>query len=381
MIEIKPSVVVVAYNRPRSLNRLLRSLKTASYPKEVKLIISIDRSDDNLDVLKIANDFIWDYGSKQVIYHETNLGLKKHILTCGELSLKYGSVIILEDDLFVSPDFYYYTIEALKFTNANDKIGGISLYNHQLNVHTGDNFSAIEDEYDNWYFQFASSWGQAWSKDQWQKFKIWLDVKENSYTTKKIPEYVLSWSEKSWLKLFIAYLITSNRFFIYPKTSLTTNFSDSGTHVIEDSTLFQVPLLYGNKRKFRFSELKDSMAVYDAFYENLRIPENLLLSKEDCCIDLYGYKPHTGEQYWLTPKILNMKVERSYGRSLKPIDANIFNGIEGNDFFLYDTKVSVKNTHKIDYTRRLYYNIKTISYLNAIRIVTSLTFKKNKKSN
>ena len=56
---------------------------------------------------------------------------------------------------------------AMEFSVNKKYIGGISLYNHELNVHTKENFKALDDGYDNWYFQFASSWGQAWSKANW----------------------------------------------------------------------------------------------------------------------------------------------------------------------------------------------------------------------
>ena len=71
------AIVVVAYNRPKSLSRILSSLENANYPREpVPLIISIDWAEDNLDVLEIAKDFNWKFGEKKVIYQQMNLGLK-----------------------------------------------------------------------------------------------------------------------------------------------------------------------------------------------------------------------------------------------------------------------------------------------------------------
>ena len=79
---MKTAIVVVAFNRPNSLIKLLSSLEKAFYT----------------EVVKIANDFVWSYGDKIIIDHKKNLGLKKHILSCGDLTDKYDSVIILEDD-------------------------------------------------------------------------------------------------------------------------------------------------------------------------------------------------------------------------------------------------------------------------------------------
>ena len=51
------------------------------------------------------------------------------MLQCGDISYEYGSVIVLEDDLFVSPFFYKYAVEAQEFYRDDNRIGGISLYN------------------------------------------------------------------------------------------------------------------------------------------------------------------------------------------------------------------------------------------------------------
>lgn len=379
MPDSRVPIVVVAYNRPRSLIRLLKSLAKANYPSnDIPLIISIDNADTNNDVLQIANDFIWNFGPKEVKYQKVNLGLRKHVLKCGSISQKYGAVIILEDDLYVSINFYNYAQSALKFSADKDYIGGISLYNHQLNVHTRDNFTAFEDRYDNWYFQFASSWGQAWSKNQWVAFSEWYQENKILQSNSTIPRNVTQWSDQSWLKYYIAHLIETKKYFLYPKISLTTNFSDAGTHVGEDSTAFQVPLYFNKKKGFNFSTLQDSNSVYDAFFENVNIYKNLGYSKASICIDLYAYKDKPKERYWLTTQFLNYKIIKSFGRSLRPIDANIVEDIIGKDIYLYDTELIADNNPKIKSNRKTTYNIKYISYKTAVGVVLDQTLSKIK---
>lgn len=362
-------IVVVAFNRERSLARLLKSLEKADYPNNsIELLISIDFSKNNDHIVEMANEFSWQYGKKTVVCHEQNLGLRKHILKCGNLSQKYGSVIVLEDDLLVSPNFYNYTVEALEFCDLKDEIGGISLYNHQLNVHNRQNFSALEDGHDNWYFQFASSWGQAWSSDQWKGFMNWYEQEHNIDGDSSVPIYVRRWSEKSWLKYYIAYLVSNNKFFFYPRVSLSTNFSDVGTHVGNDSTRYQVPILSSVKKDYRFSKLDESNSVYDAFYESIFLPQLLGLTNEDTTIDLYGYKTNHS-RFLLTQKILDYKIIKAYAKSLKPADANILHEIPGNELFLYDTEQKVKNRHKVDIMRPINYNYKHISPKIALKIV------------
>lgn len=373
-------IVVVAFNRPRSLKRLLDSLTKASYPhNDIDLILSIDKGESNQDVLALANEFEWERGQKKVMYQEDNLGLRKHILKCGGLSLEYGAVIVLEDDLYVSPNFYVFAEQALKFSLSEPEIGGVSLYNHQLNVHTRDNFSALEDGYDNWYFQFASSWGQAWTKEQWSGFMEWYDGEPDIDADQHVPPYVRSWSPKSWLKYNIAYLVEKNLYFLYPKVSLTTNFSDAGTHVGKDSTIYQVPLDYGTEREYRFSGLGDSLAVYDAFYENTKLYETLGLESAGLCVDLYGGKSPTGQRYVLTSRILGHEIVQSFSRSLKPHEDNILRGIGGREFFLYDTSKHQKNSNKLDFDRKVVYNYKQLSYRLTCKLFLAQSIEKAKR--
>lgn len=383
MASSNPAIVVVAFNRARSLNRLLYSLEKAYYPNDsITLIISIDKGPNNEDVVSIAQGYHWNYGTKKVVVQNKNLGLRTHVLQCGDYTKEFDSIIMLEDDLYVSPNFYYYSVQALDFSIGKKAIGGVSLYNHQLNVHTNKNFQPIQDGFDNWYFQFASSWGQAWTSNQWNEFRTWYDDGPSIDDDMHIPEYVRSWSEKSWLKYFIAFLIIKNRWFIYPKISLTTNFSDAGTHVGEDSTVFQLPLLYNLKKHYSFSTIRESGAVYDAFYENMKIGEVLQFKDEELCVDLYGYRALDGvkKRYFLTTQILNYKILESFGCSLKPMDSNILQGVTGNDIYLYDLNSQENGQHvKDDKYRRIIYNFKLISLDQAISVAYRLLKEKLKR--
>ena len=149
-------IVVVAYDRLHSLKRITDSLLQAEYPQGAELIISIDRG-DNRQVLEYADSLSWPFGEKRVIYRPENLGLKRHILCCGDLTQDYDGIILLEDDLVVSPDFYRYAQECFGFIQAQDRIAGAALYNHRLSQLTEKIFEPLEDGFDNWYFRYACS--------------------------------------------------------------------------------------------------------------------------------------------------------------------------------------------------------------------------------
>jgi glycosyltransferase involved in cell wall biosynthesis len=384
------AIIVIAYNRPQSLRRLLDSLTNAYYPDgvNVPLVISVDKSDSS-DVEEIARDYVWEHGDKSVRTYEKNLGLRQHVLLCGDLTSEYGGIIMLEDDLYVSPSFYMYTTAAFSRTGMDPGVGGISLYSHRLNVHVREPFEAVEDGYDNYYMQLASSWGQAFLPEQWAGFRSWYEEHGNDdIAAANVPVNISSWSEKSWLKYYIKYLIDTDKYFLYPRVSFTTNFGDEGTHADSSVNDLQVPLAgirkYG-QIDFHFSNLDESGAVYDAYFENMRLEDRLPASvRGEVSIDMYGYRQEEGyKRYILSGKAYPCRILESFGRRLRPIDANVIYKIEGKDFFLYDTD-KPGTAPKTDDVGRYLYNFralkaKEMTEILKYRIRSRLPLGKNKK--
>ena len=290
-----PAIVVVTYNRTESLKRLLNSIDRADYTgyENVPLVISVDKSDRS-EVLDIATSFVWKHGKKEIIEHKSNLGLRKHILACGDLTERYGAVIVLEDDLLVSPAFYDYAVQAMNFYDNDSAVSGIALYSYDYNDWARVPFTPIDDGYDNYFFQCATSWGQMWTCQQWSGFKLWYASNSDLIINGEmgLPPSVINWPQTSWKKYFVAYTVTENKYFVYPRTSLTTNFGDAGTHVKVSSPEYQVSLMLRTK-SYKFSHLEDSLCIYDVFYElEARCIKvfNQELEKFDFECDLYGTK-------------------------------------------------------------------------------------------
>lgn len=356
-------VVVVAFNRADSLSRLLKSLNNAIYEQNnIPLIISIDKG-ENKDVLDVAEAFVWEHGNKQVVYQKENLKLRKHILTCGDYALQYGNVIILEDDLIVSPFYYEYILKALEFTSDDNRIGGISLYNHRYNVVAFEPFEILDDSYDNWYLQFASSWGQAWTKHQWKEFKEWYAHDPQIDDREEVPAYVRSWPASSWLKYFTSFLIEKDKYFIYPKKSLTTNFGEAGTHIKKSNTDYQV-ILQREHIDFIFSKIDESECVYDAYFESIYLKRKFKEISKSVIIDLYGSKRENkicnDYDYILTRQILPYQIVEQYACHMRPHEENIIRDIRGNDFFLYDLGKKSENKSKFDGEKKVRYNLRFI---------------------
>ena len=146
-MKMSPTIIIATYNRPNSLSRILKSIVKARYcnVKDIRLVISIDGGGDNFEeVCEIADKFDWKVGEKLVIKHEHNLGLRNHIIYCGDLSKEYGDIILLEDDLFVSPNFYLFATSSLNYYRGSKRIAGISLYAYEFNENAGLAFKPMK---------------------------------------------------------------------------------------------------------------------------------------------------------------------------------------------------------------------------------------------
>tara|TARA_B110000259_G_scaffold186892_1_gene239282 strand:- start:2076 stop:3311 length:1236 start_codon:yes stop_codon:yes gene_type:complete len=328
-----PTIVVLAYNRQPSLNNLLNSLSKAEYGVDhVNLVISIDYSGRH-DVYNLAEDFNWEHGEKIIIKHEKNLGLRHHVLYCGDLSLQYDSVIILEDDLLVSPSFYLYVKAALEFYKNNSNIAGISLYHNEHNESTELPFEFIDEGYDTYFVKAPSSWGQLWTSKQWESFKIWYDIGQQVTENDYLPDNVIAWPETSWKKQFYKYLIENNTFFVYPKKSFTTNSGAIGEHHSEITGLHHSSLSI-QKDNFKFPRIEDTINVYDQFFEicpdSINSIENFDL--KDIEIDVFGTKPthKIKTKYMLSSRVCKTPI-RAYKVAYYPINLNVLQGLKRID--------------------------------------------------
>jgi hypothetical protein len=289
---LHPAIVVAAWNRPRSLLRLLSFLSRGHYPEATTLHISIDHFPYD-DVVRLAEEFVWPFGAKVVEVHPQRLGLRDHILHCGGLTARYGAVVLLEDDLIVSPLFYDFAVQALGFFGAAAEIGSIGLYSPQVAESCHQPFQPWMDGFDNWFLQVPSSWGAVYTAAQWTDFEAWL--RANAGKLPLLPTYIHNWSAQSWKKLFAAYLIDTGKYTAYPHVALASNCEDIGAGS-NASGVLRVPLLMGEKA-YRFVGWEASNAVYDAHYEFL--PDRLKrivpsLGDVDFCVDLLGQK----ERIW-----------------------------------------------------------------------------------
>lgn len=332
------ALVVVGYNRPDSLRRILASLSRAEYDYEdIPLVISIDHS-GNEEVVETAGKFEWTHGAKRVIYHPERLGLRKHIISCGDLTEEYGAVMILEDDLYVSPDFYNYAMQALEKYGDHPSIAGISLNTKRELLESPYPFFPLHTGHDVFFQQFASSWGQVWNRRMWRDFRIWYDQHPTLPHNVNVPLTVLNYPETSWAKFYQTYVVEQGKYYVFSYESLTTNFGDAGEHFNHSSSAFQSLLFYG-KKEYRMPEFEDGVK-YDIYGEPVGLGKYLGVPEDELTCDFWGRKQEASyKKYLLTCCRKPYGKVKQYSMCMKPIELNVLENIPGADITLYDTTV------------------------------------------
>lgn len=330
------AIVAIGYNRPKALLRLLSSLNDARYDQEVSLFISLDKSAIQEEMISAVSAYQWSHGPQTIIAREERMGLREHVLSCGDLVESFDALIMFEDDIVVSESFFAFAKQACNFYKDDERIAGISLYKHETHPGVYRPFVPMKNEYDCFLMQFAQSWGQCWTREMWRSFRKWYEVNEKLDLARDqiIPDYIASWNKQSWLKYFMRYVAENNKFFVYPYYSLSTNASDVGEHNSVENNDFQVAMQIG-QAKYQFPDFENAIK-YDIYFERinlqttLNIPGSLLL-------DLYGSRTcYENFDYVASTKALPFKIEKKIHLKYRPMEYNLIRGEEGEGIYIYD---------------------------------------------
>ena len=357
----KIAIVVVGYNRLDSIQRLLGSLLKAKYPEtDIPLCISIDASGCE-ELYEYVRQFEWPFGEKYVNIQQERLGLRNHIIKCGDFTQRFKGIILLEDDIYVSEYFYQYVLDVVDYYYDDERIAGFSLYKNEVaNPHMLQ-VTTMNDGSDCFLRQSVASWGQCWTDKQWKGFRQWYDnLEDESLNDVDMPLMVKSW-KKAWSKFYIAYEIVNGKYFVFPNVSHTTCFSDAGENNSENSNIGQANLLCGPKiYNFRpFEEL----VKYDNYGCNTGLYKWLGLSKEEVCLNINGNNLNVGKKrYMLSTYPLPYKVVKEYGLKMRPIELNVKDNIPGTGLFLYDTTVKDCQRGTGPTVARISYDLRGLSY-------------------
>lgn len=243
-------VVLFVYNRLDHIQRTVNSLKQNKLAEESDLVIYSDapKLEIQSDNVREVRQYIRQIGGfKSVTIHErrVNFGLAHSIIN-GVTTIvnKYGRIIVLEDDMVISPYFLSYMNEALEKYADNDRVVSIHGYVYPVEQPLPETF----------FLPGADCWGWAtWSRgwacfnndgqillDELKRRKLIRAFDYNStYPFSKMLEGQIKGSNDSWAVRWYASAFLAGKLTLYPGRSLVHNIGNdnSGTHCGETADL------------------------------------------------------------------------------------------------------------------------------------------------
>jgi hypothetical protein len=244
-------VILFAYNRPWHTRQTLRSLSENYLAKETELIVYIDgpKLDDASNIAKIqeVRELVHNQNwCRKLTVHaaEKNQGLANSVISGISQTLAlHDRVIVLEDDMVVSPYFLQFMNEALNKYENDDRV--ISIHGYSLPI---DYSTSV------YFLKGADCWGWATWKRGWDLFnadsrQLMRELKESkrlydfdlegSYDYSGMLQRQIDGIIDSWAIRWYASAFLRDKLTLYPGKSLVQNIGmdGSGTHGQNDKQM------------------------------------------------------------------------------------------------------------------------------------------------
>jgi GT2 family glycosyltransferase len=237
-------IVLFAYNRPVHMRRTVEALLKNELANASDLIIYSDASKnpEAADAVREVRDYIRTisgFNSIRIVERDRNWGLANSVID-GVTTVvnKYGRIIVLEDDLVVTPHFLGFMNRALERYKQEPKVIQVSGYMFPVKI------KAREDAL---FLPLTTSWGWATWQRAWRLFdpeaKGYARLKaepelrkrfnlDGAYDYYSMLEGQLAGEVDSWAVRWQLTAFINGSLTIYPRHSLIENagFDDSGTH-------------------------------------------------------------------------------------------------------------------------------------------------------
>jgi|WetSurSiteA1Bulk_404760.scaffolds.fasta_scaffold00655_6 hypothetical protein len=282
----KAPIVFFAYNRPEHTRLALESLLQCEGAVDSELFIYSDgaagagNTKKVQEVRKIVRMKRW-CKDVHIIERDENLGLALSILQgVSEIVNRYGNIIVLEDDLIISPQFLNFMNAALEIYKDIPEVMHISGYMFPVKGNLPETF----------FYRAASCWGWATWKRAWEKFdpdakRLLSEIRnrgmrrqfdiEGSADYYKMLQKQANGKLDSWAIRWYASVFLHKGLCLHPGISLVNNIGHDGTGVHCASThAFTVRL--GNQKvskyKMEIKEDEDVVEKMESFYRKLRKP-------------------------------------------------------------------------------------------------------------
>tara|TARA_B100001057_G_scaffold193971_1_gene194805 strand:+ start:12940 stop:13854 length:915 start_codon:yes stop_codon:yes gene_type:complete len=284
-------VVIIIYNRPNYLKKLLKKLNKFELSR-IYIISDGPKNDPNdINLVKKTRNLINDICKRKKIfkiYSKNNLGLRKSIITgLNQVFKREKQAIILEDDCIPTKEFFLLTKILLKKFKNNKDIVSIC----------GSNHLSYWDKGNTYYLQskYFNSWGWATWSDRWKQInfnpKYLLNKNNNKKILNRLGSYralfywryilkkILHKKINSWAYTYNYYYFLRKKYHLIPTKNLIKNIG-----IGKNSTnTKKLPVKYSfkkfTKNKYSFSNLirnRSKSIKYDKEVEDRVFSKSLI---------------------------------------------------------------------------------------------------------
>lgn len=247
-------IVIFTYKRLDALKNLVESLLLNSLASQSNLIIYSDgpKNEGDLSLVDGCREYIKSvngFSSVKLICRDDNLGLSRSVISgVSEVLRGYDKIIVLEDDLVVSPHFLKYMNDGLVKYADNDNVISIHGYVYPVKNNLPETFFLRGADCWGW-----ATWRHAWALINADGKKLLNDLTQtnqlrefdfnNSFNYSGMLKDQIMSKNDSWAILWYASAFLSNKLTLYPGKSLIVNAGNTGfgTHK-NDSKFFDVKL-------------------------------------------------------------------------------------------------------------------------------------------
>jgi hypothetical protein len=288
-------IVLFVYNRPVHTRHTVEALLENDLSSESDLIVYSDapKSAAHTETVNDVREYIRQidgFKSTTIIERDVNFGLSGSIID-GVTSVvnENGRVIVLEDDLVVTPYFLNFMNSALEVYESDDKVMHVSGYMFPV-----DNVELPETL----FLRTSSCWGWATWARAWKFFEPDSEKLLNQIHQRKL-EYEFdihgtmgymdmlqdqsSGVINSWAVRWYASVFLNNGLCLHPGQSLLSNAGHDGTGIhCGSSDIYDVDVSSRGTIVSR-QEIKESSAGLEAikrFYRSLRPPIHVRIIKK-----------------------------------------------------------------------------------------------------
>ncbi len=274
-------IVLFVYNRPNHAKQTINALQQNNLAALSDLIIYSDAAQNELSSAKVLETrayikTISGFNSIKIIEREQNVGLAANVIEgVTDVVNNYGTAIILEDDLVVSPFFLQYMNDALIIYKNDEKVISIHGYVYPVKEKLPQTF----------FLRGADCWGWATWKRGWDLFetdgkKLLAQIKSenlegqfnfnHSFNYVKMLKDQIAGKNSSWAVRWYASAFLKDKLTLYPGKSLVQNIGadGDGTHV-KETKIYDVHLAV-DKVEMTPIQIEHNYQVYKIFEKYFR---------------------------------------------------------------------------------------------------------------